>query len=209
VELVTPTGACLVASQATRYSRWPNLAPERIGWGAGTRELADRPNLLRLVLGRSTELARTEGRHVLIETNVDDLSGEIAARCLAQAQRAGALDAWSVPIGMKKGRPALMLCALAEEGRADEVARALLAESSSLGVRLQRVDRLERKRRHVQVATCYGPISVKVADGDGLPAHVAPEYESCVAAAEAHGVALRQVYAAAIAAYATEHDEVK
>jgi uncharacterized protein (TIGR00299 family) protein len=204
LELVTPTGACLVASTATRATRWPNLTPERTGWGAGTRELPDRPNLLRVVLGRSTELTHSEGRHVLIEANVDDLTGELAARCLSQAQRAGALDAWSVPIGMKKGRPALMLCALVEAARAPEVAHALLAESSSLGLRMQPVDRLERKRRHVQVSTDYGPIAVKVADGDGLPPNVAPEYESCLAAAEAHGVALKQVYAAALAAYAAQ-----
>jgi hypothetical protein len=200
-ELVTPTGACLVKAAAREFVRWPRFSPERTGWGAGTRELADRPNVLRAVLGIPTgpRLGATHGAHVVVETNVDDLTGELAAVALQRAYESGALDAWSTPIGMKKGRPALMLAALATREDAERVARALLAESTSLGVRLREVDRIERSRRIVEVQTPYGPIAVKIADGDGLPANVAPEHEACRAAAERHGVPVKHVYAAAIA----------
>jgi uncharacterized protein (TIGR00299 family) protein len=203
-ELVTPTGACLVASAATEFSRWPSMRPERVGWGAGTRELSDRPNLLRVVLGTPSAVLTDErsrdASHVVLETNVDDMSGEIAAFALEEAFRAGALDVWTTPIGMKKGRPALMISALARAEQADQVSRALLSQTTSLGLRVRPVGRIERPRRTVQVDTPYGVIGVKLADGDGLPVNVAPEYEDCRAAAEAAAVPVKQVYAAAVAA---------
>jgi uncharacterized protein (TIGR00299 family) protein len=204
VELVTPTGACLVRGAAQRFARWPCMRPLRTGWGAGTRSLPDRPNALRVVLGESTSalgLEPGENSHVLLELNVDDMSGELIASALAAAQRAGALDVWSTPIGMKKGRPALMLSALARRGELDAVARALLSETTSLGLRVRDVGRIERARRMIEVQTAHGPIAVKVADGDGLPPNVAPEYEHCRQAAERSGVPVKQVYAEAIAAY--------
>jgi uncharacterized protein (DUF111 family) len=208
-ELVTPTGACLVKVAAKGFARWPSMRPERVGWGAGTRELPDRPNLLRLVLGERAGGVALEGRQgscMLIELNVDDMSGELSALAMLRAQQAGALDVWSTPIGMKKGRPASMLSALARHTDTERVARALLAETTSLGVRLSEVSRIERNRRMVEVATPYGPIAIKVADGDGLPANVAPEYERCLSAAEAHGVPVKQVYAAALAAFLSQHE---
>lgn len=209
VELVTPTGACLVRAAARRFARWPSMRPVRTGWGAGTRSLPDRPNALRVVLGEPTSaigLEPGENSHVLLELNVDDMSGELIASALAAAQQAGALDTWSTPIGMKKGRPALMLSALARRSDLDVVARALLSESTSLGLRVRDVARIERSRRMVDVQTAHGPIGVKVADGDGLPPNVAPEYEQCRAAAERSGVPIKQVYAEAIAAYFAEHE---
>jgi uncharacterized protein (TIGR00299 family) protein len=201
-ELVTPTGACLVRAVAERFTRWPSVRPERVGWGGGTRELADRPNAVRLVLGeRDQPVASARAGYTVLELNVDDMSGEIAAVALARAQAAGALDVWSTPIGMKKGRPALMLSALARSADAAAVARALLSETSSLGLRLREVERIERKRHVVQVETRFGRIAVKVAGDDGLPENIAPEYEDCRSAAETHGVPVKQVYAEALAAY--------
>jgi uncharacterized protein (TIGR00299 family) protein len=202
-ELVTPTGACLVKAIATGFSRWPTMRPERVGFGAGVMRLQDRPNVLRAVLGHpGTDAASAAASsHVVLEANVDDMTGEVAAWALERATRAGALDAWYTPIGMKKGRPALMLSALARRADVDAVARALLAETTSLGLRVRDAGRIERKRRMVEAQTEYGPIPVKVADGDGLPENVAPEYEACRAAAEAHGVPVKQVFAAAVAAY--------
>jgi hypothetical protein len=203
-ELVTPTGAVLVRVASRAFVRWPRMQPERVGWGAGTRELPDRPNLLRVVLGSPSDarLALQRGTCVVLELNVDDMTGEIAADALERARERGALDAWSTPIGMKHGRPALMLSALARRDDVESIARALLSESTSLGLRVREVDRLERPRRTLEVATSYGPIVVKVADGDGLPPNVAPEHASCVAAAKAHDVPVKQVYAAAITAFA-------
>jgi hypothetical protein len=203
-ELVTPTGACLVRAAAKGFARWPSMRPLHVGWGAGVRELADRPNVLRVVLGEPTgkiELDAVGPSHVVLELNIDDLSGELLAIAMQRAQEAGALDVWSTAIGMKKGRPAVMLSALARRADADMVARALLSETSSLGLRVREVGRIERKRRMLDVVTPYGTIAVKVADGDGLPANAAPEYEACRIAAEVHHVPVKQVFAAAIAAY--------
>jgi uncharacterized protein (TIGR00299 family) protein len=200
-ELVTPTGACLVASVAREFGAWPAFRPERVGLGAGTKQLPDRPNLLRMVLGRPNDDTRSQGRHVLIEANIDDMSPELAAFALQRTLELGALDAWSTPIGMKKGRAALKLSVLCARDRLEPLARVLLSETTTLGVRHYPVDRIERPRRIVQVETAYGSIDVKVADGDGLDEQVAPEYETCKRAAQAHEVPIRKVYAAALAAF--------
>ncbi|HEX7480273.1 MAG TPA: nickel pincer cofactor biosynthesis protein LarC [Polyangiales bacterium] len=206
-ELVTPTGACLVASAATDFGGWPRMRPERAGFGAGTKEFPDRPNVLRIVLGMpepGTEQApRNSGSHVLVETNVDDMSGELAAYALTRLLEVGALDAWTTPIGMKKGRPAIMISALAQRDKLQALATCMLTETTSLGVRYSHVDRIERPRRSVTVDTAFGAIAVKVADGDGLPEQAAPEYESCRRAAHSHQVPIREVYAAALTAYLT------
>lgn len=207
-EFVTPTGACLVASVASDFGGWPAFRPERVGVGAGSRELADRANVLRVILGTQSETPvaqRGFGTHVVVEANVDDMSAEVAAYALARAFDAGACDAWSVPIGMKKSRAGLTLCALASQAKLADVARALLIETTSFGVRYHAVERIERPRRIETVSTRYGELAIKIASGDGLPDTVAPEYEACASAAQAHAVPIREVYAAALAAYASAH----
>ncbi len=205
-ELVTPTGACLVATMASRFARWPDLIPRRVGWGSGTRDLADRPNLLRVVLGTASTIDTTDepdasaSPFALLETNVDDATAETMAYALGRVMDAGALDAWSTPIGMKKGRPATMLSVLVRRAQVEELGRLLMAESGTLGVRVRPCARIERSRRVLEVETPYGDIAVKIAEGDGLPRHAAPEFEACKAAAERHGVPLRRVYEAALAA---------
>lgn len=206
-ELVTPTGACLVASVAYKFGGWPAFSPERVGLGAGTKEWPDRPNLLRVILGRhdsGLQAGRSHGLHVVIETNVDDMTPEVAAYALDRALAAGALDAWTTAIGMKKGRSASKLSVLCRREDLDALARLLLTETSSIGLRHYPVDRIERPRRMVQVETPYGPIQVKVASGDGLDEQVAPEYETCRKAAEVHQVSIRSVYAAAFRAFETK-----
>lgn len=200
-ELVTPTGAAIVAAVATQFGEWPSLCVERVGWGRGTRELADRPNALRAVLGQPTVKRATElGSHTLIEANVDDLTGELAGHVLSQLLEAGALDVWAQPVTMKKGRPGLVLAALAETSRADAVARALIRESSSIGVRQQPVRRLERERRMERVQTPYGEVPVKVSVGSEGPPQVKPEFDACQRLARAAKVPVREVVAAASAA---------
>lgn len=200
-ELVTPTGAAIVATVATRFERWPTFAPERVGFGAGQRELPDRPNLLRVVLGEAKQASEPAGTasHVIIEANVDDLTGEMAAHAIEALFAAGALDAWATPITMKKGRPALTIAALAPAPRADGVATALLQETTTIGVRRVPVTRTERPRRTMQVQTAFGPISVKISEGPFGPPQVKPEFDECAAAARTHGVPVRQVIAAALA----------
>jgi uncharacterized protein (TIGR00299 family) protein len=197
VELVTPTGAAIVASVAERFERWPSFAPERVGWGGGQRELPDRPNLLRAVLGGPSPEPTVES-HVIVEANVDDMTGELAGHALSALLAAGALDAWATPIVMKKGRPALTLAAVGPSERADALARAMLRETSSIGVRIFPVRRVERPRRLVEVTTRYGVIPVKISTGPYGPAVVKPEFDACAQAAEQSQVTVLEVIAAAL-----------
>jgi uncharacterized protein (DUF111 family) len=138
---------------------------------------------------------------VVIEANLDDLTPEIAAFAVQRALAAGALDAWTTPIGMKKGRSAITLSVLARREELEALSKLLLSETTTLGLRHYPVDRIERPRRVVSVDTIYGAIDVKVAGGDGLDEQAAPEYEACSRAAETHAVPIRRVYAAALAAF--------
>ncbi len=201
-ELVTPTGATIVATMVSEFSRWPAFAPERIGWGCGTRQLEDRPNALRIVLGTPTSAA-ADGRaasHVLIEANVDDMTGELAGHVIELALRSGALDAWATPITMKKSRPAITLSVLATEALSETLAELLLRETSSLGVRLRPVSRRERPRRNLSVETRFGTIPVKVSEGPYGPPQVKPEFSRCQEIADERGVPVREILAEALAA---------
>ncbi|MBN2195903.1 MAG: nickel pincer cofactor biosynthesis protein LarC [Polyangiaceae bacterium] len=197
-ELVTPTGAAILASAAEDFVRWPTFTPERVGWGAGSREIPDRPNVLRVVLGVAD--VAVESTHVVLEANVDDLTGELAAHAIERLMANGALDAWAAPITMKKGRPALTVAALATTALADAVAAVLLSETSSLGVRRTPITRIERPRRTVTVETGFGNVPVKVSEGPFGPPTIKPEFSACVAAAKEAGVPVREVLAAVLAA---------
>jgi len=202
-EFVTPTGAAIVGAHAASCSRWPSMSPERVGWGAGTADLKDRANVLRAILGASaTHVAVGDGAstHVVLEANVDDATGEMAASWIDALMGAGALDAWATPIVMKKGRPALTMSALAAIDQADAVAHAMLRETTTLGVRRTPVTRAERPRRMVTVETAYGAIPVKVAEGPFGPPQMKPEFDACLQAARAHGVPVREVLQAAMTA---------
>lgn len=205
-ELVTPTGAAIVGAHATESARWPAMRPERTGWGAGTCDLPDRPNLLRVVLGEPTESASrpgVRGSHVVLEANLDDATGELLGTCIESILAAGALDVWIAPLMMKKGRPGQLLGALAPASRADEIAAVILRESTTLGVRRHLVDRVERPRRIEDVSTPFGAIPIKIAGGPFGPPQRKPELDACVAAARAHGVPVRQVIEAAMFASAS------
>jgi uncharacterized protein (TIGR00299 family) protein len=201
-EFVTPTGAAIVGAHAGSSSRWPAMSPVRVGWGAGTADLKDRPNLLRAVLGKPATAVAEGGAatHAVLEANIDDATGELASSWIDALMGAGALDAWATPIVMKKGRPALTLSALAPLEHADAVAHAMLRETTTLGVRRTPVTRAERPRRLVTVETPYGPIPVKVAEGPFGPPQAKPEFDACAAAARAHSVPVREVVRAATVA---------
>lgn len=205
VELVTPTGACLLKAVASQFATWPELVVERVGYGAGSRDLSDRPNLLRLVLGTrmGEELGPDPGEEplVVLSANVDDMTPEWVAYALLRAHEAGAVDTWATPIVMKKGRPGFILNAMVHPPDQAAVSASLLGESTSLGLRASQVRRRVRTRHFARVPTPYGDIELKVAHGDGLPENVAPEFESCRRAAQRYGVPLKRVYGAALACY--------
>jgi pyridinium-3,5-bisthiocarboxylic acid mononucleotide nickel chelatase len=203
-ETVTPTGAAIIATVAQRFERWPAFSPERVGYGTGDQDFPDRPNLLRVVLGSpaSDELATDSGsHHMVLETNVDDMTGELTAHSMQMLMCEGALDVWATPMTTKKGRPGLTLCALVERERVEPIAHCLLRETTSLGVRIHPVSRVTRPRERVQVQTPYGPVTVKVGAGSFGPQQVKPEFDECAKVAQAAGVPVREVLAAAIAAF--------
>lgn len=198
-ELVTPTGAAILAALATPADPAPPMVIERIGYGAGTKTFADRPNLLRALLGRpATGLGRDE--MVLIETNIDDANPEVFDYVMERLFAAGARDVWMAPIQMKKNRPGTLLGALCDPAQRDALACIVLAETTAIGVRFTPVERLTLPREVITVETEYGPVSVKIATAPDGSRRPAPEYEACRAIARERGVALRAVFEAAVLA---------
>jgi len=199
-ELCTPTGAAILAASVTSWTAAPTGRALAVGWGAGDLDFPDRPNVVRAVL---SEPITTRSETVWqIEANIDDMTGELCAAAAEAILAAGALDAWWTPITMKKGRPALVLAALATPAQRDAVVAAILRETTTIGVRFIAYDRVALARETMEVATPYGAITMKIAKDGDVVRNAAPEYEACAAAARAHGVPVKQVYAAAQAAYA-------
>lgn len=198
-ELVTPTGAAIVGTLAREFVEWPLLVPERVGWGAGTRVLPDRPNALRIVLGtreqpRNANVAAT---HIVLEANVDDMTGELLGHAISVLIAGGALDAWATPSTMKKGRPGFVLSVLGRAADREHLAEILLRETTSIGVRYSAVGRVERPRTLREVMTPFGAIAVKVSTGPYGEPVAKPEFDACVDAAKRAGVSVRVVIDAA------------
>ena len=189
-ELVTPTGAAIVTSLASFGQ--PEMTVERVGYGAGSRDPAERPNVLRLWLG--TSVASGTRSMVLIETNIDDMTGEMLGYALEKLLASGAADAWFTPIQMKKGRPGVILSAICSEAAEEAIARLLLRETSTLGVRVRPVRRWEAEREVLEFESSLGPAAVKVKRLEGEEPRVAPEYEACRRLALEHGLPLAEVY---------------
>ena len=199
-ELTTPTGAALLKVLARIAPPPQDFLMERIGYGVGTKDFRDRPNVLRATLGRAE--ARAEGLWV-VEANLDDSTPQLLGYLLEHLLSQGALDAWVVPATMKKARPGHVLSALVEGGKREAFLDLLLRESTSLGVRSFPVERRALERDWVQVETPWGRVRVKrgLRNGEVLNAH--PEFEDCREVAEASGVPLKQVMAAALVALQT------
>ncbi len=196
-ELVTPTGAAIAATVVQEWGSLPPLTLERVGYGAGTKELADRPNVVRVVVGEET--ARPSGRVVLLETNLDDFPAELVPDTVERCFEAGALDVWTVPAQMKKGRPGFVLSALARPDLESRIARVLLTETSALGVRVTRLDRYELDRQERLVDVDGGRVRVKVGLLDGRVVNLAPEHDDCAVLARSTGRSVKSVWAEALA----------
>jgi uncharacterized protein (TIGR00299 family) protein len=204
-EACTPTGAALLAATVTGWGGLPDLRVTATGTGAGSRDTAGRPNVLRVVLGEPAAPGESDGAMVL-EANVDDLDPRVWPGVLAALLAAGASDAWLTPILMKKGRPAHTLSALASPHVVDAVRRVMFTESSTIGVREHRVGKraLDRETRTVRVDGVE--VRVKVASLDGQVVNVSPEYDDVAAAAVALGRPVKAVLAAAVAAAQADVD---
>lgn len=195
VELTTPTGAALVAALADSYGPMPDITLEASGFGAGDTELADHPNLLHIVIGDGRGLEGGADAHdqlVVIETNVDDLSGEYLAHTVTKLLAAGALDAWITPVEMKHGRPAATVSALVEPVAVEAIGTALLAESGSLGYRAHGVERTSIDRRIETVELEGHQIRLKITKNTAKA-----EFADVAIAADALGRPARDVAAEA------------
>jgi len=189
-ELVTPTGAAIATALAT-FER-PAMTLERTGYGAGSRDIEGRPNVLRIWVGERIDSGVRQ--MVLIETNIDDMTGEMLGYACDRLLEAGAADVWLTSIQMKKGRPGVMLSVICKEAQEEAVARLLLRETSTLGVRVRPVHRWEAEREGLNFESSLGPAAVKVKRLPGEPPTFAPEYEACRRLAEATGLSLAEVY---------------
>jgi uncharacterized protein (TIGR00299 family) protein len=200
LEFITPTGAAIAAEFGEGFGVMPELAVERIGYGLGTRDTSPRPNVLRAVIGTLAGISGETDVVTTIETNLDDLTPELAAAAAARLLAAGALDVFLAPIQMKKGRPGMLLTVLCAPGRADEFARLILRETTAFGVRLHDSRRLKLRREFTTVETAFGPVTIKLGFLGGDCVRRSPEFESCREAAERAGVPVAAVYGEACAA---------
>jgi uncharacterized protein (TIGR00299 family) protein len=198
VELVTPTGAAIVKTLVSRFSSFPAMRVEGTGYGAGSRELREHPNVLRLTIGEALEqtqpAATAEAETItVLEANLDDLNPQVVAYAIEQMLAAGALDVFCVPAQMKKGRPGTLVTVLCKPPDADRMAKIIFAETTTLGVRRRDEQRLVLSRRWEKVETDWGPVRIKIGSMNGTIANCAPEYEDCRAVAEKHHVPLKTV----------------
>ena len=200
-ELVTPTGAALLTTLVSGWEAPPRYRLERVGTGAGSRDLKEQPNVLRILLGQTEGAAPARRSVAVLETAVDDENPQYVADLVAQLIQDGALDAMVTPTVMKKGRAGLWLVVLAEPGDADRLARRLLAGTSTLGVRVRIDERIELPRRFAEVETPFGRVTLKVAELPEGGERAVPEFESVRAAAEHAARPLREVAEAALAAW--------
>ena len=199
-ELTTPTGAAILATLVDSFGPLPSMRIERIGYGAGQRDLDEQPNLLRLLVGEAVDGPRGEQVWV-VETNLDDISGELIGYCITRLWDAGALDVHTTPIQMKKNRPGVKLSVLCRAGDLEAVEAVLFDETTTLGVRRWPVSRTVLARRTHCVQTEWGLVEGMLGGLGGGSPRFAPEFESCRRAAAEHGVPLRVVYEAAQKAF--------
>jgi len=220
-ELVTPTGAALLAEFVESFEPMGNLVAEKIGYGLGARENKTRPNVLRAVLGSDECRVSSDGkspraaasrhpspvtRHALdwetdriavLETNLDDINAEILGHFVETAMGAGALDVFYLPVQMKKNRPGVLLTVLCAESEADHFSEMILRETSAFGVRRTWAERRKLRREFTEVKTPFGKITVKLGKFNEKVVQAAPEFESCKKLAVRAKVPLKRVYEAA------------
>jgi pyridinium-3,5-bisthiocarboxylic acid mononucleotide nickel chelatase len=214
-ELVTPTGAAIVATLCDTFGPQPGMRVSAIGYGAGTADLEGQPNVVRIMVGEEVGVGKEKdgeraqpGLAVLldeeiavIEANLDDMNPQIYGYFLEKALGAGALDVYTTPVQMKKNRPGTLLTVLCKPGDVDGLMSLIFAETTTFGVRTNRAQRRVLPREWVSVATDYGDVRIKVSRVNGRILHVAPEFEDCKKLAAEKDVPLQRVIASALRSY--------
>lgn len=198
-ELTTPTGAAILATFCEPIPNFPAMTVERIGYGLGERDY-EIPNCLRVSLGELEHKSHKAERVRIIESNIDDMGGEIFGFLMEKLLQQNALDVWFTPIYMKKNRPAVKLSVMCKESDIENLSAIILRETTTIGVRSYIVDRTVLKREFVKVDTKYGEVMIKVSSGSGVVAKYVPEYEDCRKLAIKADVPLVEVYDAAMKA---------
>jgi pyridinium-3,5-bisthiocarboxylic acid mononucleotide nickel chelatase len=193
-ELVTPTGAAIVKTLARRFAAFPQITIERSGYGAGSRDFPGHPNVLRLTLGKATLAEQPSGESItVLEANLDDLNPQVFGYVLERLFEAGALDAFAVPIQMKKNRPATLLTVLCYAEHATKLTEIIFQETTTLGVRRREDSRQCLARRWEIVSTPWGDVRIKIASMNGSATNCSPEYEDCRKIASQHHLPLKTV----------------
>ena len=200
-ELITPTGAAIIATVCDEFGQIPEMRLEKTAYGAGTREYKNFPNALRLILGEIETQRRRDAESfkgksenlLLIETNIDDLTPQILGFVMERAFELGALDCWFTPIQMKKNRPATMVSILCEQAKREVLSGLLYRETTTLGIRVREVERDCLPREMVKIETEFGEIDVKIARYNGVVVNSMPEFDQLKKAALENNVSLQKV----------------
>ena len=200
VELVTPTGALLVSGYAETFGPMPAMTVQASGYGAGDRDLAGRPNVLRLVVGEGGVDALIEPLMVL-ECEIDDMNPQLFGALMDRLQAAGALDVFFTPVQMKKNRPGTLITVLAPPDRREELASIMFRETTTIGLRWHTAERERLEREVVEVQTPHGSARVKLARRAGAIINAAPEFDDCARLASAAGISVKDAHALVVKAY--------
>ena len=205
-ELVTPTGAAIVATLCERFGPQPAMQVSAVGYGAGAADIENQPNVLRVMVGEvSGKTVEGHGGTIrVLEANLDDMNPQIFGYLMDKALAAGALDVFATPIQMKKNRPGTLVTILCQPEDEPKFQEMLFAETTTLGVRSQLVDRLALPREHAKVATPFGEVRIKFSRAGGGVLHASPEYEDCRKLAEEKNVPLREVMEQAMLRFAEQ-----
>jgi uncharacterized protein (DUF111 family) len=207
-EMTTPTAAAILTTLTSGYGPMPAMAVQAVGYGAGSRNSGDIPNLLRVYVGKGSE--DSSGDSVIeLSANIDDCSGELLGAAIEKLISAGCVDAWASPIVMKKSRPAWMLSALCFHRDVAAAKAIIFGETTTLGIRRHVCGRSKLQRHYCNVETPYGPIRIKVGSAGGRCVTASPEFADCTAAASAHHVAIKEVMAAATFIYRQQQESAK
>jgi uncharacterized protein (TIGR00299 family) protein len=206
-EMVTPTGALLVAGYAAAFGPLPRMTVRTVGYGAGSRDFPDAPNVLRVVIGEEQAVSdAAPSRVVVIEAEIDDMTPQLFGVAMDALLAAGALDVFYTSVQMKKNRPGTLLTVIAPPERRVSLTALIFRETTTIGVRYRESEREVLDRETVVVATAVGPIRVKVARQRGEVLNVSPEFDDCVRAARAAGRPVKEVQALAVRAF---HDRLQ
>jgi len=202
-EFVTPTGAAIITSVCQSFGPLPAFSITSSGYGAGTRDCQDFPNVLRILVGETDAQTASDEKLLMIETNIDDASPQVCGHVLERALESGALDCYLTPVQMKKNRPGVLLSILCRPSEREKFLQLLFAETSTIGARSYEVTRRALARETVRVETQFGAIDVKVARMPDGTIKAMPEYDQCSAAAKKAGKSFREVQEAARSSFAS------